>query len=242
MAAVAEKIRFSVVVPCYNEGGNIVPLLDAFKKAFLERVEKSAELILVDNNSTDGTAEILSRELGSGNYLFARTVFEPRPGYGAAIKRGLAAARGDVLAWTHADLQADPGDVFRAYDEFVRAGGETVLVKGNRVGRPLGQVIFSFGMAAIASVVLGARFFEINAQPKLFHRRFLPHLKNAPDDFSLDLYLLYQARKRGYDIRTVDVRFNKRLRGESKWAFSVSSKIKTIARTLRYIVALKKSP
>ncbi|HSW97156.1 MAG TPA: hypothetical protein VLF89_05005, partial [Candidatus Saccharimonadales bacterium] len=108
-------------------------------------------------------------------------------------------------------------------------------VKGIRVQRPIGQFLFSLGMAGIASIYLKRIFYEINAQPKLFHRSFLPYLKNAPNDFSLDLYFLNQCKKYGYIIKTIPVLYKKRIHGESKWAYSFSSKWKTIKRTIIYI-------
>ncbi len=237
------KINLSIVVPCYNEGGNIPPLLNRFDDAMRERGGITTELIVVDNNSKDDTGKIIAAELATGKYPFAKTVFEPRAGYGAAIKKGLSTARGDVLAWTHADLQTDPRDVFRAYDELLSAKAENCIVKGSRVERPLSQVIFSFGMAVIASAVLQKRFFEINAQPKLFYRSSFDKLvgNTAPDDFSLDLYLLYRAKQQGYVVKSIPVKFAVRTFGESKWAFSFSSKIKTILRTIRYIFKLRET-
>ena len=231
----------SIIVPCHNEGENIPFILRAFADVLREKGFNGAELILIDNNSKDGTAEILKRELEKPEHSFARTVFEPRAGYGVAIKRGLESAQGEIIAWTHADLQTDPKDVLRAYEEYVKYNDPKVIIKGSRVGRPLAQIIFSAGMALIASVILRKRFFEINAQPKLFHRNFLEHLLGGPDDFSLDLYLLYQAKCYGYQVKTINVFFKKRIYGESKWAFSFSSKFKTIWRTIKYIVKLKRT-
>ncbi len=233
------KPKLSIVVPCYNEAKNIPLVLSGFRDAFAVGDRRQfAELIIVDNNSKDATAETLCRELAKPEYSFARSVFEPKAGYGAAIKCGLRAARGNVLAWTHGDVQADPEDVFRAYDAFQRAGTENLIVKGNRTKRSLSQVFFSFGMAVIASAMLGRTFFEINAQPKLFGRNFLDAVLAGPDDFSLDLYLLYRAKQEHRPIRTIDVTFKKRLHGESKWAFSFRSKLTTIWRTIRYIERL----
>jgi hypothetical protein len=152
---------------------------------------------------------------------------------------GVREAKGDVIAWTHSDLQTDPEDIFRAL-ELYRRDPDHPVVKGRRIKRPLKDWAFSAGMALIASVVLRKVFYEINAQPKLFSRQFLEYLKDAPHDFSLDLYLLYQAKLHKVPIKSIPVRFLNRLHGESSWATSFASKRKTINRTIAYIFALRR--
>ena len=206
----------------------------------------SFELIGVDDASLDNTQAVFQEFLTNPSFNFLKIINiskEDHRGYGHAIMTGLKEARGEVLAWTHSDLQTDPADVFRAYEKFLEEGGlkgGKIIVKGNRIRRTLSQVVFSFGMAIIASVILRKLFFEINAQPKLFGKNFMDYLTSAPEDFSLDLFLLYQAKKNGYKIKTINVLFNKRLHGESKWAFSFSSQLRTIKRTIKYIFKLRK--
>ena len=165
-------------------------------------------------------------------------------GYGHGIIFGLSKAKGEVLGWTHADLQTDPEDVFRAYEIFEKNKKDfahtNFLIKGNRVKIKIGETLFTFGMSSISSIVMKKKLFDINAQPKLFSRSFYKSLENPPNDFSLDLYLLCMAKKNNYPIITFDVFFKERIHGESKWAFSFSSKIKTISRTISYIFDLKK--
>ena len=234
----------SIVVPFHNEEKNIPSVLGGYLK-FKEKYP--FELIGVDDASSDNTQSVFKKFLDNPSFNFLKIVSinqEDHRGYGHAIMTGLKEARGEVLAWTHSDLQTDPVDVFRAYENFLEGGGlkgEKIIIKGNRVRRTLSQVVFSFGMAVIASIVLRKLFFEINAQPKLFSKNFMSYLTHTPEDFSLDLFLLYQAKKNGYKIKTINVLFNKRLYGESKWAFSFSSKLKTIKRTIKYIFRLSKN-
>lgn len=230
-------MKLSIVVPFYNEEKNILFVLEEYKR-FEHNYD--FELVCVNNGSRDHSDQIFCDVKKSGRYPFAKVItVENNRGYGYGIIQGVKNAVGEVIAWTHADLQTDSEDVFCAFDKYSQHNNEHILVKGNRVKRPFLQAVFSFGMAVIASIVLNGVFFEINAQPKLFHRSFLPFLRHAPDDFSLDLYLLYQAKQHKYSIRTIDVIFRKRLHGTSKWAYSLSSRIRTIARTIRYIFKLR---
>ena len=125
----------SVVLPCYNESAGLANILDRFQEVGGDR---PFELILVDNGSTDSTPEVLAELLP--RYPFARSVrIEQNRGYGDGIFTGLGEARGEILAWSHADLQTDPGDVFRAWDVLGQAAEPArLLVKGRRHGRRVG--------------------------------------------------------------------------------------------------------
>ena len=86
---------------------------------------------------------------------------------------------------------------------------------------------------------MGVRLNDINAQPKIFHRSFLERMDDAPDDFSLDLYLLYQAKANGFNILEYPVYFGKRLHGQAKGGGSLLGKWKLIKRTWYYMNELK---
>ena len=73
----------------------------------------------------------------------------------------------------------------------------------------------------------------------MFHRDFLEKLTESPTDFSLDLYLLFQARLHNFPILEYPVKFRKRLHGESKGGGSLKGKWKLIRRTLSYMLKLK---
>ncbi len=230
-------MKLSIVVPFYNEEKNIHLVLDAFSKFY---TKYDFELICVNDGSKDTTAEIFEKEHSQNNYPFAKFIsYTPNGGYGNAIMTGVRLAHGEVVSWTHSDMQTDPADVFKAFDMFQKLNNEKVIVKGVRIKRPLPQIILSYGMAVIASVILRKCMYEINAQPKLFHRDFIPKLDNAPKDFSLDLYLVNLAKQLNYEIRTIPVEFKNRLHGSSSWGGSFKNRIKTIWRTIKYIWGLK---
>lgn len=229
----------SVVVPCHNEAPNIPLILEAFSQA---RKDCPFELLIVNNASTDETAEVLEHLRRKPEFSFVRVVNEPVPGYGRAIISGLKTAEGDVLCWTHADMQTDPSDVVRGLRIFERyKNNDNIIIKGKRVKRDLQSWLFTLGMSVIASFALAGIYSDINAQPKLFSRKFFKkNIKEPPMDFSLDLYLLAAAKKNKCRIITFPVVFGKRLHGQSKWAFNFKSKIKTVLRTIKYIFKLRK--
>jgi glycosyltransferase involved in cell wall biosynthesis len=227
--------QLSVVLPCYNEARGIEAILTRFADVSEGR---DFELILVDNGSRDNTPEVLRSLLPK--YPFARSVrVEVNQGYGHGIYTGLKAARGEVLAWSHADLQTDPADVFRALKEYRNSAQPTrTLVKGRRHGRRFSERVISFGMGTLATLIFRTPLWEINAQPKVFQRSLLDHATNPPIDFNFDVYMLVQAKRHGWNISSITVRFPPRQYGHSNWARTWKSKVRTIWRSLKFMLRL----
>ncbi|MDN5352874.1 MAG: hypothetical protein PWQ12_1795 [Clostridiales bacterium] len=237
MDSISEK-GLSIVVPCYNERENIPLILERFEKTLGDR---PIEVVLVDNGSTDGSDEVLKALLPA--YPFASSVRVPvNQGYGYGIVFGLRAARGHYIGWTHADMQTDPADISKAYDRLKSAGFPDWYFKGKRKGRPLFDRFFTVGMSAFETVYLGAFLWDINAQPNLFPASFFNGLQDFPDDFSLDLYMYYQAKRIGLPVRRFEVRFTERIHGASKWNDNtMAAKKKFILRTLDFSRRMKKN-
>lgn len=228
----------SVVVPCYNEALNIPLILERFSEVINR---KDIEVVLVDNGSTDQTAEILQELLP--RYFFARTIrVEVNQGYGYGIVQGLEACKGEFIGWTHADMQTDPRDLIKALEIIEKSeDAKNIYVKGNRKGRPVFDQFFTSGMSLFETIYMGVKLYDINAQPNLFSKEFFESWQNPPKDFALDLYALYMAQRQGLKIERFNVQFPKRQFGESHWNNgSFKAKWKFIKRTLDFSVKLKK--
>jgi glycosyltransferase involved in cell wall biosynthesis len=233
-------MKLAIIIPCYNERDNIPLIISRLREAVGGR--KDVDVILVDNGSTDGSDAVFTEQLSDGDFI--RSVKVPQnKGYGFGILYGLQAADAEILSWTHADMQTDPKDVLTAFDLLQRNAGQNVIVKGRRQNRKLLESFFTFGMQIVASLVLGAKLDDVNAQPKVFSRHFYERfvVEKAPHDFSLDLYLLYQAQMNGYRILEVPVIFADRRYGEAKGGGGWKTRIKLIKRTFAYIFELRKS-
>ena len=230
----------SVILPCYNESSSIVGIISSIKSALQGR--NDVEIILVDNGSTDSTPQVMEQALqGEHNKQFKTLRIEKNIGYGHGIMEGVRIASGEVIAWTHADLQTDPADVLEAYKIFVdHPEYPNCILKGRRVGRNPLDTLFTGGMSILSTLLLREHFSDVNAQPKMFHRNFLEKLTESPKDFSLDLYLLYQARVQKYQILEHHVNFGKRLSGESKGGGTLKGKLRLIQRTWKYMIKLKR--
>jgi glycosyltransferase involved in cell wall biosynthesis len=232
----ARRMRFSLIIPCYNEADNLPILLErcaGFASA------PNVEVILVDNGSTDNSPVVL-REL-LPRYEACRSIrVEKNQGYGFGVLSGLKAADGEILGWTHADMQTDPIDSLRGLALFERYG-PNIFVKGRRYGRPITDVVFTIGMSIFETMLLGKRLWDINAQPTMFSRHFFSTWIAPPHDFSLDLYAYFRARAAGLPVHRFPVRFGARAHGVSHWNVNWAGKRKFIRRTLDFSLELKKS-
>jgi polyisoprenyl-phosphate glycosyltransferase len=232
------KIKLSLVIPCYNEEKNISLIIDKLKN-HLNR--KDLEFILVDNGSSDETKKEI--QLYSKKYKSIRLVIvRENVGYGNGIYQGLKSAKGDYIGWTHADLQTDPKDVLKALDIIKRENyPENIYIKGKRYGRPLmDKLVNTLGMSLFETLILGKGLYDINAQPNIFHKSLLRLMRNPPKDFSFDLYAYYLAKENKYKIIRIPVLFPERIYGESKWNTGWKARIKFIKRTLSYSFVLRR--
>ncbi len=227
-----------MVVPCYNESQNITLILKRFEKV-IDRPD--VDLLLVDNGSTDNSSQIIAEHIP--NYSFAKTFHVPvNKGYGYGIVQGLrqVAANCEFIGWTHADMQTDPADILKAL-AIIEASSEptNVYVKGLRHGRSITENIFTSAMSVFETCYLAETLWDINAQPNIFHTSFFNKWSHPPDDFSLDLYALYLAKKMGLKVTRFDVLFPPRVFGESKWNTGMAARWKFIKRTLGFSFELK---
>lgn len=233
---IKSRYKLSIVIPCFNEMLSLRKLVENC----LEYINNDIEIILVDNGSTDNTFKSLLNLSLPSNIIPVRV--EKNIGYGNGILFGLKEAKGEVLSWTHADLQTDISDVMKGFKKFENElVSKKCIVKGERKNRNLLDFFFTFNMGVYSSILLNKWMYDINAQPKIFHSSFLEEFENPPLDFSLDLYLIYFFKLKNIKINTFPVIFKKRKYGEAKGGGSFKGKIKLVIRTLNYIHTLKKN-
>jgi len=237
--------KLSLVIPCYNEEKNLPLLVEKCEKIFLEETfglkKNDIEIILVNNGSNDNSEQVLTKLLDQHEFIRSIKV-EVNQGYGYGILYGLKHAKGEILAWTHADLQTDPYDAITGFKYFNEADDkQKIFVKGLRSGRTAFDTFFTIGMSAFETLLLRKILWDINAQPTMFHKSFYQKLEiNAPHDFSLDLYFYFKAKENHLNVKRIPVIFAKRIHGVSSWNVDFKSKIKFIKRTMDYSFKLLK--
>lgn len=235
-------MKLSIVIPCYNEAKNIPHIIEQVTEAVKNEDANTIDIVLVNNGSTDESESILNEAFqNKESSMFQVVHVKQNKGYGYGILAGLKVATGDVLSWTHADLQTDPYDVIKAYKLYQSQNNPNIFIKGKRRHRAFLETFFTWGMQVLSSLVLKTYLDDINAQPKLFSRQFYNRhvIENAPWDFSLDLFVLYQAKQYCDSILEIPVDFKKRLYGEAKGGGSWKTRIALIKRTFAYIFQLK---
>jgi glycosyltransferase involved in cell wall biosynthesis len=229
-------MKLSLIIPCYNEAKNLPLLLKRCKEL---SCNDAIEVILVDNGSTDNSSEVILELLPHHPGCSSIRV-EQNQGYGFGILSGLTVAKGDIIGWTHADMQTDPVDAIKGL-EFFNKYGPNIFVKGKRYGRPIADTAFTIGMSFFETLLLRKPLWDINAQPTLFSRAFFETWDEPPHDFSLDLYVYYLARNAKLKVYRFPVIFAQRAHGISHWNVNWAAKWKFIKRTLQFSFKLRKS-
>lgn len=237
--------QFELVLPCYNESNSIRFLIERAKKAALESGFKQGEfqLIMVENGSKDNSKEVF-KELQSSELSswFQVVTVDVNQGYGYGLWQGLLKTSAPVVGWSHADQQCDPSDAFKAYQLLQQQPKEnSVFVKGVRSGRNWKDKLVSRIFEFLAWLILGVKIYEMNAQPKVFHRSLLQQMTSPPKTFAFDLYAIYCAQKNGFRFQTVPVLFPPRIHGLSNWSSHFFSRYKTILGIIQYMWRLAKT-
>ena len=227
-------MKISLVIPCYNEEKSLKELHNRCNKL---SKKINVEIIFVNNGSTDNSKKIFT-SLSRINKNFLYLNLNKNKGYGGGILEGLKKAKGNYIGWTHADLQTNPLDLIKVFE--LTKKNKNIFIKGKRLGRPIFDNIFTIGMSFFTSIILFNRFWDVNAQPTIFPKKFFDKWKNPPNDFSLDLYAYFLAKKFNLKIKRIPVFFNTRKFGNSNWNYGIYSKFKFIIRTMKFTFKLRK--
>ena len=146
-----KHVKYSLVIPCYNEQDNISELVKRCRGCFKE---KKFEVIFVDNGSTDKTYDNLKRKTQQiTNFIVLR--INKNQGIGFGIIKGLKFSKGNIISWTHGDLQTDPKDVLEGF-KLSEGLTRDFLIKGKRKirNRTILEYFFTIGMSIFESIYI----------------------------------------------------------------------------------------
>jgi dolichol-phosphate mannosyltransferase len=206
-------MRISVVIPAFNEEGNIGPLIaETFAK-----VPESAlgEVIAIDDSSDDGTGAEIKALLGKYPQLrYLR--HGRRAGQSAALRTGVLAARFPAIATMDGDGQNDPADIMRLFARLGAEGREPAMAAGIRTGRkgPGSRKAASRFANFIRDKVLADGCPDTGCGIKLYRRQAFLEL---PYFSSMHRYLPALFLTYGHEIAYEPVNDRPRLRGASKY-------------------------
>jgi glycosyltransferase involved in cell wall biosynthesis len=202
----------SLVLPAYNEAAVIADAVAEADEA-LKRLTTRYEIIVVDDGSTDGTADVVTRLMT--RYQWVQLVrHSPNRGYGAALRSGFEAATCDLVAFTDAECQFDLMDLGR----FLPWTAAFPVVVGYRVDRQDAwrRKFFSWGYNKLASRLLGTSVRDIDCALKLFRRDALRKLMPESNGFFVNTEMLTRARWLGLAVAEFGVKHRPRRGGVSK--------------------------
>jgi polyisoprenyl-phosphate glycosyltransferase len=202
--------KFSLVIPCYNEADNIDPLI---KNAIKIIQNPLYEIVLVNNGSEDNTKNKI--EFYAKKYANIKIInIRKNIGFGYGVFEGLKNCSGNVIGYTHADLQTDPNDFIKAVDWITKnSNNKLCFVKGSRHSRNLIDVFFTRSMGIFISFIFGTYLHDIGAQPVVFNRELLKKCYIFPNNFTIEIFLYYLAKQNNYLIHRFNVNFPERIYG-----------------------------
>jgi dolichyl-phosphate beta-glucosyltransferase len=208
----ASPPRLSVVFPAYNEERRLPRTLETVL-AWLDSRGIDAEIVVVDDGSTDATREkALASLLGRRHQVLCH---ERNRGKGAGLRTGMVAALGDVVLFSDADLSTPIEEAARfleAHEQGVpvvigtrKSRGAEVLERQNPIRENMGKVYTWLSNALICPGVTdftcGFKSFRRDAARAIFERV-------REDGWAYDSEVLYLARRLGYSVREVPVRWS----------------------------------
>jgi dolichol-phosphate mannosyltransferase len=212
-----------LILPTYNEAENVEAVVRA-SLAQLERAGGEHTLLIVDDNSPDGTGRIADRLVGELDRV--RVLHRPgKEGLGRAYLAGFAVALedgADLVMEMDADFSHDPADIPR----LIAAAGAADLVLGSRYV-PGGGVAnwglvrraLSWGGSAYARILLGLPVRDLTGGFKCFNARVLRGLDLTgvhADGYGFQIEMTYRAVKAGFSVTEVPILFRERSVGQSK--------------------------
>jgi len=208
-------MRLSVVIPCFNEIETLSTLLRAVNHAPVP----DKEIIVVDDGSTDGTADFLRTEVDG---KLATVIYLPtNRGKGAALRAGFAASSGDIVIVQDADLEYDPADYGIMIEpilsdradvvygsRFLGSRPHRVLYFWHRVGNGL--------LTLLSNVLTDLNLTDIETGFKAFRREVVQSLQIEEDRFGCEPEITAKIARGRYRVYEVGVAYFGRTYAEGK--------------------------
>lgn len=211
--------KLSIVMPMWNEQEYIGRAVRAATQACVRLTRAGEildhEIVIVDDASTDSTPA-LADELAAGDPHVVVVHHPVNRKLGGSIKSGLAAATGDLVLYTDADLPFDLLELDRAC-RILRTYEADILsaYRHDRTGEGVQRAVYSWGYNWLIQLMFGTRLRDVNFAFKLIRRRVLDAVQLTSEGSFVDAELLVRAQRLGFSVVQIGVDYFPRTRGVS---------------------------
>jgi len=211
--------KISIITPTYNERENIQKLAD---KLFIDLRRYDIELIIVDDNSPDGTGE-LADELSKRNKKIKVIHRLGKNGLGSAFVDGTKVAKGDVFLLMDSDLSHDSKDLPKLLEK-IKQGYDMVIgskyVSGGKTEDKPTRMVASKAFCLLASLVLWLNIKDSASGLFAIRKEVFRKIKLNPLGFKIMIEIAFKAKKFSCKITEVPISFHKRKFGKQKGGFT----------------------
>lgn len=208
-------MKLSVIIPVYNERDTVELL---FKRVGATPYEK--EVVFVDDDSTDGTREVLTRLAENHRDQVRLILHKKNCGKGAAIRTAIQQVTGDIVIIQDADLEYDPNDYPRLLWPILE--GHADIVFGNRFHGGAHRVLYFWHYVAnrflttLCNMATNLNLNDMEVGYKVFRREVLQRLTLKSNRFGIEPELVVKAAKLGCRIYEVPITYHGRTYTEGK--------------------------
>ncbi len=209
----AATFKLSIVIPVYNEEATIARVISR-----VAALPLNTEIIVVDDNSSDGTRDILGKLADIDNLkIFLK---QPNQGKGAALRTGFAQVTGDYVVVQDADLEYDPRDIPKLMVPLLNKDADVVY--GSRfIGEELQDesLVHRMGNAVLtgaSNLMSGLSLTDMETCYKAFTRDVIESVRIDQDRFGIEPEITAKLARRGFRFVEVPISYNSRGYSEGK--------------------------
>jgi len=211
-------MKLSIIIPAHNEEGSIRPTVTELARA-LNSAKIDHEILLVNDNSSDSTEQIISELSEQPNVRYVNN--EPPNGFGFAVRKGLDSFTGDAVTLFMADSSDAPEDVVKFFRKLEQGYdcvfGSRFIKGGKTYDYPFLKLVLNRLANMFIKILFGFRYNDTTNAFKMYRRETIEGLKPfISNHFNLTVELPLKAISRGYSYTIVPNTWKNRTTGVAK--------------------------